>query len=68
MQIVVPDDQSFDDHVYTGLFRFGLWRYGEWIEVTRYKLDLQIYIGYIYLPYKSKHKDTLRWWLMTTFP
>ena len=68
MQRVVPDDQSFDDHGYTGLFRFRFLRYGEWIEVTRYKLDLQIYIGYIYLPYKSKHKDTLRWWLMTTFP
>ena len=49
MQRVVPDDQSFDDDTYTSLFRFRFWRYGEWIEVTRYKWIYDIYIGYIYL-------------------
>ncbi|CAH1783065.1 unnamed protein product [Owenia fusiformis] len=30
---VVPNDQTFDDGDYAGIFRFHFWQYGRWIEV-----------------------------------
>jgi hypothetical protein len=32
---VIPQDQSFDDDKYTGMFHFRFWRYGEWFDIVR---------------------------------
>jgi len=34
LNIVVPENQSFDDKSYAGVFHFRLWHYGEWIDIT----------------------------------
>ena len=30
---VVPDEQSFKDGDYAGVFRFNFWNFGKWVEV-----------------------------------
>jgi calpain-5 len=53
---VIPNDQSFEDGDYVGMFHFRFWQYGEWVDVVIDDL-LPVYADDNTLVYCHNNKD-----------